>query len=60
MIGKLSLIMLIVKDMDRSVAFYHEVIGLTVQIHTPFWSSLGSGNIVLGLHPESEHSKFAP
>jgi predicted enzyme related to lactoylglutathione lyase len=52
--------MLIVKDMDRSVAFYHDVIGLTVQMHTPFWSSLRAGNIVLGLHPEGEHSKVAP
>jgi predicted enzyme related to lactoylglutathione lyase len=60
MMGKLCLIMLIVKDMDRSVAFYHDVIGLTVQMHTPFWSSLGAGNIVLGLHPEGEHSKVAP
>ena len=60
MIGKLSMIMLIVKDMDRSVAFYRDVVGLAVQMHTPFWSSLDAGNIILGLHPESEHSKVAP
>ena len=60
MIGKLSMIMLIVRDMDRSVAFYRDIVGLKVQMHTPFWSSLSAGNIVLGLHPESEHAKVAP
>jgi len=54
MIGKLTTIVLIVKDMDRSVAFYRDVIGLTLEMHTPYWSSLSAGNILLGLHPESE------
>jgi len=60
MIGKLTTIMLIVKDMDRSVAFYRDVVGLKLELHTPYWSSLSAGNITLGLHPESEHSKVAP
>jgi len=60
MLGKLTTIMLIVKDMDRSVAFYRDVVGLSVEMHTPFWSSLSAGNISLGLHPESEHAKVAP
>lgn len=60
MIGKLTTIVLIVKDMDRSVAFYRDVVGLTVEMHTPFWSSLSAGNISLGLHPESNHAKVAP
>jgi catechol 2,3-dioxygenase-like lactoylglutathione lyase family enzyme len=60
MIGNLSTITLIVKDMDRSVAFYRDVLGLKVQMHTPFWSGMDAGNIIVGLHPESEHSKVAP
>ena len=60
MIGKLTTIVLIVKDMDRSVAFYRDVIGLTLEMHTPYWSSLSAGNILLGLHPESEKTKAAP
>ncbi len=60
MIGKLTTIVLIVKDMDRSLAFYRDAIGLTVEMHTPYWSSLNAGNISLGLHPESDHSKVAP
>ena len=60
MIGKLTTIVLIVKDMDRSVAFYRDVIGLKEEMHTPYWSSLSAGNITLGLHPESSHAKVAP
>ena len=60
MIGKLTTIVLIVKDMDRSVAFYRDMVGLSVEMHTPFWSSLSAGNISLGLHPESNHAKVAP
>jgi lactoylglutathione lyase len=60
MIGKLTTIMLIVKDMDRSVAFYRDVVGLELEMHTPEWSSLSAGNISLGLHPESQYSKVSP
>src|SRR5271169_278203 len=60
MVGKLSTITLIVKDMERSVAFYRDVLGLKVQLHTPYWSSMDAGNIIVGLHPESQHSKVAP
>jgi predicted enzyme related to lactoylglutathione lyase len=60
MIGKLTTIVLIVKDMDRSVAFYRDVVGLDVEMHTPYWSPLSAGNVSLGLHPESEHVKVAP
>lgn len=60
MIGKLTTIVLVVKDMDRSVAFYRDIVGLKVEMHTPYWSSLSAGNITLGLHPESAHAKAAP
>lgn len=60
MIGQLSTITLIVKEMDQSVAFYRDILGLRVQMHTPYWSGMNTGNVVVGLHPESEHSKVAP
>ena len=60
MIGKLTTIVLIVKDMDRSLAFYRDVVGLSVEMHSPYWSSLSAGNISLGLHPEGQHVKVAP
>ncbi|MGA2903547.1 MAG: VOC family protein [Candidatus Korobacteraceae bacterium] len=60
MIGKLTTIVLIVKDMDRSVAFYRDIVGLKLEMHTPYWSSLSAGNVSLGLHPESPHARVAP
>lgn len=60
MVGKLSTITLVVKDIDRSVAFYRDILGLKIQMHTPFWSGMDAGNIIVGLHPESEHSKVSP
>jgi lactoylglutathione lyase len=60
MIGKLTTIVLIVKDMDRSLAFYRDVVGLSVEMHSPYWSSLSAGNISLGLHPQSQHAKVEP
>lgn len=60
MIGKLGLVMVVVKDMERSVAFYRDVLGLKLQFQTPEWSQLDAGNIQVGLHGESEHLKVHP
>lgn len=60
MIGKLGLFMVVVKDMDRSVAFYRDVLGLKLLFQTPGWSSLDAGNVQVGLHAESEHLKVHP
>ncbi len=60
MIGKLGLIMVVVKDMKRSVAFYRDILGLQVQYENPEWSQLSAGNVDLGLHPEGEHLHVKP
>ena len=60
MIGKLGLVMVVVIDMKRSVAFYREVLGLKVVFECPEWTQLTAGNIDVGLHPESEHLKAKP
>lgn len=60
MIGKLALFMVVVTDMDRSVAFYRDVLGLKLLFQTPGWSSLSAGNVEIGLHSESEHLKVRP
>jgi len=60
MIGKLGLFMVVVKDMDRSIAFYRDVLGLKLTLQTPGWSSLDAGNVQVGLHSESEHLKVRP
>lgn len=60
MIGKLGLIMLVVKDMKRSLQFYRDVLGLQVQHEHAEWVQLSAGNVDLGLHPESEHLHVRP
>ena len=50
MIGKLSLIMINVSDMERSVRFYRDALGLTVEQESPYWSQLDAGTISIGLH----------
>ncbi|HEV8523403.1 MAG TPA: VOC family protein [Terriglobales bacterium] len=60
MIGKLGLIMVVVKDMDRSVRFYRDVLGLRLEFTIPQWSQFDAGNIKIGLHPEGEQVKVSP
>jgi predicted enzyme related to lactoylglutathione lyase len=60
MIGKLGLIMVVVKDMTRSVGFYRDVLGLKQLFVQGNWSQFDAGNILVGLHPEGEEVKVGP
>jgi predicted enzyme related to lactoylglutathione lyase len=60
MIGKLTVVMVVVKDMSRSVAFYRDVLGLKLSFETPGWSELDAGGIHIGLHPEGKDVKVSP
>lgn len=60
MIGKLGTIMVVVKDMARSTAFYRDVLGLKVSMESPEWTQLDAGNIAVGLHAESDRLKVEP
>ena len=60
MIGKLSTIMIVVKDMERSRKFYRDVLGLQNHYSSPGWTALSAGNINVGLHPESPELKVEP
>lgn len=42
--------MLWVRDMDRAVAFYRDVIGLEARMVTPHWSELAWRDATIGLH----------
>ncbi|MCY3540635.1 MAG: VOC family protein [Gammaproteobacteria bacterium] len=37
-------------NMDRAVEFYRDVIGLDVQVFTPYWSELTHGTATVALH----------
>ena len=53
MFDKFGMVMVVVSDMERSVAFYRDVLGLTPRIVSPYWSDFEVGGVTLGLHPES-------
>ena len=59
-VGKLGLIMVVVKDMDRSVAYYRDVLGLKLLFKQSNWSQFDAGNILVGLHPEGDEVKVSP
>lgn len=44
------LYMLWVSDMDKSIGFYRDVIGLDVKVQSPGWSELAFGNATVALH----------
>lgn len=60
MIGKLGLVMIVVKDMARSVAFYRDVLGLRQLFVQDNWSQFDAGTILIGLHPEGDEVKVGP
>ncbi len=51
MLKKLTTLIVYVGDMERSVPFYRDVLGLPMQAESPGWSQFDLGNgAVLGLH----------
>jgi len=52
--------MIIVSDMDRSVAFYRDVLGLELEQQSEAWSQLNAGTISVGLHGSTEGVSASP
>jgi lactoylglutathione lyase len=52
LIGKLNSIVLAVGDMNKSVQFYRDILGLKVEYKSAGWSELKAGNFYLGLYHE--------
>ncbi len=50
-LAKIGFIMLGVEDLDRSVAFYRDKLGLEVTMQSPGFAFLGGGGVTLGLNP---------
>lgn len=42
-----------VSDMDAAVAFYRDMLGLTLLFESPFWTEFDTGQTKLALHPAS-------
>ncbi|MEX2193513.1 MAG: VOC family protein [Nitrosarchaeum sp.] len=52
-IKKVGNVILAVKDLDKSIKFYHEVIGLPIKRQRRSWVDLGTSGALLSLHPAS-------
>jgi lactoylglutathione lyase len=60
MFDKFGAVIVVVSDMARSVAFYRDVLGLTLLFETPHFSQFDVGGVGLGLHPEGRQLKVNP
>lgn len=60
MFEQISMVMVVVSDMDRSVEFYRDVLGLKLGYASPHWSQFEVGATVLGLHPAGETVSVNP
>ena len=52
-IKRVGNVILAVKDLDKSLAFYHEVLGLPIKNQRRTWIDLGQTGALLSLHPTS-------
>ncbi|CAD6519120.1 VOC family protein [Candidatus Nitrosarchaeum limnium] len=52
-IKKVGNVILAVKDLDKSVKFYNELIGLPIKRQRRSWVDLGTSGALLSLHPAS-------
>src|SRR5256885_6418676 len=51
---KLKYVIKFVADMDRTVKFYRDVLGLPLKFESPGWSEFMTGETTLALHPASQ------
>ncbi len=52
-IKKVGNVILAVTDIDKSIEFYHEIIGLPIKNQRRSWVDLGTSGALLSLHPAS-------
>ena len=53
-IKRISNVILAVKNMDESIKFYHEVLGMPIKNQRDNWVDLGQTGAVLSLHPAEQ------
>lgn len=52
--NRLSVVMIYVSDMDRSVAFYRDTLGLPLRFQSPHWTEFAVEGVTLALHGGGE------
>jgi predicted enzyme related to lactoylglutathione lyase len=60
MLGNSAFVMLVVGQMERSVAFYRDVLGLQVTNQSSEWTELEAGGVRIGLHATTEKLHVKP
>jgi len=53
---QLTYVMEFVSDMDQTVRFYRDVLGLVLKFQSPDWSEFVTGSTSFALHPASENN----
>ncbi len=48
--NKFGYVIVFVSNMERSVAFYRDILGLSVKHQSPKWTEFGTGETTLALH----------
>jgi lactoylglutathione lyase len=56
MTTRLTYVILFVSNMEESVRFFRDTVGLGLKYQSPFWSEFASGETTLALHPASEQN----
>lgn len=60
MFNKINYVTLVVLDMNRSVTFYRDILGIPVKMQTPQWTEMGTEGTILALTPETNEQKIDP
>ncbi len=56
MTTRLTYVILFVSNMEESVRFFRDTVGLILKYQSPFWSEFSTGETMLALHPASEQN----
>ncbi|HCX30374.1 MAG TPA: glyoxalase/bleomycin resistance/dioxygenase family protein [Blastocatellia bacterium] len=60
MFNKLDYTMVVVSDMDRSVSFYRDTLGIPMKFQSPDWTEFLTGTTTLALHGGGVAAKAPP
>ena len=58
-VKKVGNVILAVKDLNKSIEFYHQTLGMPIKRQRENWVDLGQSGALLSLHPANESSPHA-
>lgn len=57
MLSRIGAVILLVSDMDRSIKFYRDVLGMELKQESDDWTEFSKSGTVLALHPTKKKGK---